>query len=615
MVALRIEDFAGLIPRLSDRLLPDNFATVARNTKLLSGEARGFRTPVVVKDFTSLPYTVKKAYRIPYVDMYDEQQEAWLTFGDPDVDVVRSLVVNDAYNRYYWAGPTVAPTYNTLDRIIAGSPAFSLGVPNPVTAPTVVPSSADIYDEDETRAYVYTFVSAYGEESGPSPPTIMTGGNAGVWTIGLPDVTGVDFANKNITKKRLYRTVPGNVSTAFFYVGEVDLAVTSFNDFYMADEISSNALLETEDWAPPVDMDGWVTMPNGYMVGWSGRTLHFSEPYRPHAWPAKYDVSTEFDIVGLAVWGSALIIGTKSQPYIGQGVIPASFTMQKMDAVEPCLSRRGMVATTAGAYYPSINGLVMVNASGVNVITQDILTKEEWAAYNPGDIFAAQLGLQYIAFNSTNFGFVFTPTEQKAKLVELDAFDQVNALYTDRYTGNVFMIRADRIWEWDPEAEYRLFWQWKSKEFHFPKPVNFGAAKVKFESQAAAFEVPTNNEYYTTFNNARFTLPPLNALGLNGTLAGRRRQVTITGWTEAQNRGPLGGSALYQLSPYLSQPSVTRFRAYAGGQLVYDVLLEDEDIMRMPVGFKRDVWQFEIFSNSNVYSLQVAETGKGLDKV
>jgi hypothetical protein len=145
--------------------------------------------------------------------------------------------------------------------------------------------------------------------------------------------------------------------------------------------------------------------------------------------------------------------------------------------------------------------------------------------------------------------------------------------------------------------------------------VNFGAAKVKFSTQAAVFVAPTNEEYLTTFNTARFALPPLNALGMNGTLAGRRRQVTITGWTEAQNRGPLGGSSLYQLSPYLSQPSVTRFRAYAAGELVYDTLLEDEDIMRMPVGFKRDIWQFEILSNSNVYSLQVAETGKGLEKV
>jgi hypothetical protein len=615
MVALRIEDFAGLIPRLSARLLPDNFATVARNSKLLSGEARGFRTPTVVKDFTALPYTVKKAYRIPYLDMYGDQQETWLTFGDENIDVVRSLVVNDSYDRYYWAGPSEVPQYNTKDRIIAGSDPYLLGVPNPLTAPTISPSSTDIYAVEETRAYVYTFVSAYGEESGPSPSVIGVGGSEGVWTISGLETTCVDFSSRNITTKKIYRTVPGNVSTAFFYVGTVAIGTTTFSDYYSADEVAINNLLETDDWAPPIDMEGMVAMPNGYLVGWSGRTLHFSEPYRPHAWPAKYDLTTEFDIVGLAVWGSALIIGTESQPYIGQGVIPASFTMQKMDAVEPCLSRRGMVSTTAGAYYPSINGLVMVNASGVNVITQDILTKEEWAAYNPGSIFAAQLGLQYIAFNSTSFGFVFTPTEQKAKLVELDAFDQVNAIYTDRYTGNVFLIRADRIWEWDPETEYRLFWQWKSKEFHLPKPINFGAAKIKFATQAAVFDTATNSDYYMSFNTARFALPPLNSLGMNGTLAGRRRQVTITGWTEAQNRGSLGGSSLYQLAPYLTQPSVTRFRAYAGGVLVYDVLLEDELIMRLPTGFKRDVWQFEILSNSNVYSLQIAETGKGLDKV
>ena len=61
---------------------------------------------------------------------------------------------------------------------------------------------------------------------------------------------------------------------------------------------------------------------------------------------------------------------------MGQGVTPSSFTMQKMDAVEPCLSRRGMVATVAGAYYPSINGLALINSSGVQIVTQSILTKD-----------------------------------------------------------------------------------------------------------------------------------------------------------------------------------------------------------------------------------------------
>src|SRR5690606_4748503 len=144
------------------------------------------------------------------------------------------------------------------------------------------------------------------------------------------------------------------------------------------------------------------------------------------------------------------IIGTQSQPYFGQGNHSASFTMRKMDAVEPCLSRRGLVATVAGAYYPSINGLVLANSDGVRVITQDILTNEEWANYNPSALYAAQLGLQYIAFNSPTFGIVFNPTEPDTKLVELDSFSDVQGIETDRYSGNVLILKNNRAWDWDP---------------------------------------------------------------------------------------------------------------------------------------------------------------------
>jgi hypothetical protein len=40
-----------------------------------------------------------------------------------------------------------------------------------------------------------------------------------------------------------------------------------------------------------------------------------------------------------------------------------------------------------------------------------------------------------------------------------------------------------------------------------------------------------------------------------------------------------------------------------------------EAIIRLPAGFKHDVWQFEMVGNASVYSLTVAETGKELAAV
>jgi len=61
----------------------------------------------------------------------------WMEFLDPDTDVVRSPVVDDQFNRYYFASPSEQPQYNTLARIQAGLPPWLLGVPAPGCTPGV----------------------------------------------------------------------------------------------------------------------------------------------------------------------------------------------------------------------------------------------------------------------------------------------------------------------------------------------------------------------------------------------------------------------------------------------------------------------------------------------
>ena len=501
MAGMKLEAFQGLIPRSSDRLLPPMAATAARNTKLLNGEVRGFRAIREEADFTAGAVDpVRRAFRV--VDNAGVNADTWLTFDSRDVDIVRSPIVNDGFDRYYWAGDG-RPMMNTYDRIFAGSSAFYLGIPTPTNAPGVTPPAGS----DETRAYVYTFVSAYGEEGPPSPPTLGTG-DAGTWVIDNFDTTVPDSSSRNITSIRIYRTVTGGSSSNFYLVDTIALGTSSYNDTEVTSDVASNSLLESTAFLePPTDMEGFVVMPNGYLVGWKGRRLLFSEPYRPHAWPAAYELSTEFPIVGLVVWGSTLVIGTKSQPYFGQGTTPNSFTMQKLDAVEPCLSRRGMVATTAGAYYPSINGLILANSSGAKVITQDILTKEEWASYNPSSIYAAQLGLQYIAFNSQTFGFIFNPTEPQTKLVELDSFADVDGIETDKYSGNVLLLANNYAMEWDPSNSERLNWRWQSKKYQFPEPINFGAVRLNFKTGSEDISADVS-AYYGAYNASLFAAVP-----------------------------------------------------------------------------------------------------------
>lgn len=606
MTALKLEGFMGLIPRVSSRLLPQTAATTARNAKLLSGEARGFRIPAQVKDLTGEYFTVRRAFRVEYTE-YDELLDFWMAFDSTDVDFVRSPLVNDGFNRFYWAGDGV-PKYNTFNRMLQGEPPFFLGIPVPTVKPTVTPPAGD----DLTRFYIYTFVSAYGEEGPPSPPSTAATGDAGSWTLTNMNTTVPDSASRNITKKRIYRTQPGNTSSLFFYVGEVDLNDPDFTDTVADDVVAQNNTLESTNYLAPIpDMEGFVVMPNGFMVGWQGRRLVFSEPYRPHAWPPEYEIGTEYEITALAVWGNTLVIGTRSHPYLGQGVTPASFTVQKTDAVMPCMSRRGMVACDQGVYYPSINGLVLVNSPTPMIATNELMTKEEWQErYNARTIIAASYGQQYIAFTGPSFGFIFNPAEPASRLVEIDRFDGVVGIETDRYDGRVFLIYQDRVWEWDARGSERLYWRWKSKEFHLPKPINWGAVKIKFNDED---DDVTNYifSYYGPYNEARFAAGPLNTL--NGhALCGIQGAGQVPGWTEPENRMPLGGSPLYPLNMLALQTSAVRLTIFANKEIVFDHIVQNQDIVRLPAGFKRDVFQFEMVSNTEVYSMSIAQTGKEL---
>lgn len=626
MTAFRLQGFRGLIPRLSKRLLPETAAVTASNSKLLSGELRGYNIPEEFDDFTLETFTVAKAHRIEY-DAYGTPASSWLLFNNKNVDVVRSPVLNDSFDRYYWAaaagtiGSTSSsaadtsvtrPMYNTRNRIITGLGGHFLGVPQPTNALSIAGTAGTT-----TRSYLYTLVTEYGEEGPPSLPTTAVFSPSAGWVLTNFDTTVNNSSNRPRFRKRIYRTVPGLTSSSFFFVAEIPLTDTLYNDVITDTTVASNNLLESTRYFEPVtSMVGFVAMPNGYLVGWSSRRLLFSEPYRPHAWPPQYELATEYEIIGLAVWGDLLVIGTRSSPYIGQGVTPQSFFLRKIGQVEPCLSRRGIVSSVNGVYYPSLNGLAFINNAGLSIITRDLVTKQEWDDFSPSTLYAAQLGEQYLAFSDSNTGFVFDPSEANQPLVTFDAFMDVNGIETDPYNGTVTLVAMDRAWEWDPANGEPIPWRWKSKEFRVPKPVNLGVAKLHFNTETI-FVGDAIDALFGTYNDARFiaTVPRLDTLGGHALCAPTQGGGQVSSSTVPETRMPLGGGPLFPIDFFSSIVPSIRLLVYAHGQLVFDKNVYDEKQFRLPTGFKADVWQFEMIGNTMLFMLEAAETAKELAQV
>lgn len=622
---LKIEDFSGIQPRWSARLLPPNAAQLAQNAKLLSGELRGFHETSVLYDFNplSLGYTVARAFRLPAsvgAPIPISGSDQWISFRDANVDFIRTPVLNDSFERYYWTGDTTrfsgAPAYNTRARINAASPSFILGIPAPVAAPSVAAPAGSF----ETRAYIYTFVSAYGEEGAPSPATVVSG-SLGVWSITGMDSSVPNPSFYNLSFTRIYRTV----GSTYFHVADIAFGTTVYSDNNSDSSVGLNYTLPSLNYTPPpAGLQGIVAHPGGFLVGFNGRDLWMSQPYQPHAWPVQNIQTCQTEIVGLAIYNNCILIMTTSHPYFAEGMNPTNVTLQKMDSVEPCVSRRSIVTTVEGVYYASPQGIILNNGGYTQLVTRQMFTREEWQNFfSPTTVYAAPYGVEYIAFDTTSAGFVFSPTDKSTPLTTLDRFSNVTAIQQDAYSGDVYLVTGNQVRLWDPTNTTPYSYTWQSKQFDFPKPVNLGAMRLKFNSGTIQIS-PAQLADYTAYNALRIVKPlnPLNLAAVNGVVPLAVPGFTTPGYQPPPEiRNPVAASALFPISQYLNLNAGATVTIQARDLMtsamitVFAGSLNTERIYRLPAGIKSDAWQVTIVGNTPVYSFAMAETAKELMQV
>jgi hypothetical protein len=185
MTAISFKAFRGQVPRSSDRLLQPNYALSAANVKITSGALDPLKGIELV---TNIGREVKTLFR--YRHFIDGvPNDNWVTFED-DTDVVSSPLANDEEGRLYFTSAGHEPRMTTYEDAIDGPPYpsgwFVLGIPLPTVTPTVGVTGGS--GSIETRGYVYTFVTALGEESGPSPAALESGFIDGTWNLSAMQV-------------------------------------------------------------------------------------------------------------------------------------------------------------------------------------------------------------------------------------------------------------------------------------------------------------------------------------------------------------------------------------------------------------------------------------------
>lgn len=423
------------------------------------------------------------------------------------------------------------------------------------------------------RSYVYTYVSAYGEEGPPSPPTVKTGNVGETWNLVIPDPTASQLSGRNITKKYVYRTITSSAGVAtYFFVAELPIGTTAFADSYADDEISGNNQLESEGWSPPDStFRGWVAMPNGIIAAWKSNEIWFCEPYRPHAWPAEYAVVVDYPVVGCGVMGQTLVICTTGSPWTATGVHPSTMSLAKINSYEPCVSRASIISTPGGVIYASPNGLVVAVPGAVTNLTNGLIGPGEWQTKtNISKLRAIQFNTAYMAYEapgtSGSIGLMVDPSQSRIGYIDLsDSSYTITSIMPDPWSSAPLVIRGGQIYTFDqPDSTNMQPYKWRSKLFKIGKKENLGAMKVYFT-------VPTGAPTLTT--------EVVNPTTLTATMYGI-------------------------------------VRVYADGVLRYSRELRSSGTeFRLPSGFKADEWQFEIEARVIVNDIQIASSSKELARV
>ena len=528
-----LQNMGGIAPKITPELLPDNMAQVANNAILHRGGVAPLKTPVTVATPTKSG-TKKSIHRF---GISQPESQYWFSWTAP-VNVARGPIAGDTTERTYFSGDGT-PKKTDFSLALSGGTsypvaAYYLGVPAPTIAPVLTRIEGAGPTVQEERAYVFTNVTAWGEESAPSPASIASADSWHVIQLTITDT--IPAGQHNITKRYIYRSVSSSSGTNYYYVGEVAAGVTTFTD--NVDVALIGEPLATLDWdVPPDDLAGLVALPSGALCGFSGKEVCFSVVGAPYAWPMKYRLTSDYEIVAVCPIAQGVAVITTGYPYFINTGDPEAAQMIRMDDEQACVSARSVVALQGAVIYASPDGLVSLSPAGAKLLTDSIFDRDSWQALGPSSLFACKHDGRYYGFLTAG-GFVLDAT---GNFVPHDI--TATACYVDPVLDKMYLSIGTNIQKWDSGTLKTT--QWKSKRFNLGIPTGFSCAQIKANS----------------FANLTFKFV-----------------ATMDSDTDAATVAAASGGSLVA----------------SGSTLTYSVAVTGPAPFRLPSGFVTRLWEFEI---------------------
>lgn len=423
--------------------------------------------------------------------------------------------------------------------------------------------------------------------------------------------TATDVGSTADTTGTLYHDAAEFTTDTARYWGDSSY---DFTDDFLVTGLST--LLSSEDNdQPPANMQGLRAAHNNILVGFFDNQLCFSFPDQPYAWPEKYRMTFESEIVAVEPVAGYIIVLTKEYPYSVSGNDPATMVSARIDTLYPCISKRSVVNMGYGVVWSTWGGLAVFSPStGIDLITKFVHDWDTWneqldpttliGHYYNGKYFGSHTSKSFIFERDDKVGGYFVSIEYT-----------FTAAYTDPETGIMYYVSGNNgdIYEWDNENQVLSPLEWKSKTIVTKDYINLGAARIIADFQtpdAEAANIQAYNASVPAYNNAIWAksiqLGPING-PTDYTDAG-----TPVNNIGTLNAYPINGDGLTRDLKDLSGVLPVTFKLWADKSLIFQATVSSSDIFRLPTGYRSDTFEVGVSGSSRIRAIHFGETPYGL---
>ena len=476
---MRIAQFFGLVPKVADKSLPEGKSVIANNLDIYGNHLRPIKLPSDTgmrlltscgELFTGEPVSIHRAGSL-YI--------AWdkLVFTAPDWtrklgETTFLFVENGKLYR------------QSAERILAKQCPIPVGIKRPENAevrlekmpkagcPKTKIKPLCIADNDcdnvphppVPTAYLFTYINACGEESAQSKPSEVVDIEWG----DAAKVTVVDTPPENAVARRWYRAVSDNENNArWLMVGETPINQTEFYDNNCPCDFSCELSTDTHD-APPECLEGVAAIGDNLTVVWSNKHFWVSEHNFPHAYNLNNEYRLRFRIRGMyevtpRIEGDVhytLIAITEGMHYSVATDDPNQVEIAEIEQRYKCVNFNNVCQVDSEVIYSSEQGLVTISPQGEQLITGEIVTENEWSAYEPRTVRLTYHDDRIFGFTKDG-GFILQIGSDKRRDSDFSTHNVVvQRGYTDEISPFI-VVNNGHIYEWG-KGENAVY-DWKSQ--------------------------------------------------------------------------------------------------------------------------------------------------------